>query len=71
MAREKIQAEPRFEADVPAESVYSAAALAENHKAFRVPREIVTVALRLAGRQSATFSEAAAIIEKFKNEEVK
>lgn len=54
-----------------AESVYTAAELADNHKAFQAPREIVVVALRLAGKKTATFREAKNIIDKFKNKEVK
>ena len=57
--------------EVVNESVYTAAELAENHKAFKTSREIVEVALRLAGKKSASFTEAKAIIEKFKNKEVK
>lgn len=53
------------------ESVYTAAELAENHKAFQASREIVVVALRLAGKKTATFAEAKTIIEQFKNKEVK
>ena len=53
------------------ESVYTAAELADNHKEFRTSYEIVVVALRLAGKQTATFTEAKHIIEKFKNKEVK
>lgn len=53
------------------ESVYTAAELAESHKAFNTSREIVVVALRLAGKQQATLAEAKSIIEKFKNKEVK
>lgn len=53
------------------ESVYSAQELADNYKAFGTYREIVVVALRLAGKKSATFAEAKQIIEKFKNKEVK
>lgn len=52
-------------------SVYTAEELAANHKAFHTSREIVEVALRLAGKETATFAEAKAIIEKFKNKEVK
>lgn len=52
-------------------SVYTAAELAENHKVFNTTREIVEVALRIAGKKTATFAEAKAIIEKFKNKEVK
>lgn len=55
----------------PKESVYSAAELAENYKVFKTSREVVEVALRLAGKESATFTEAKTIIEKFKNKEVK
>ena len=53
------------------ESVYTAAELAENYKALQAPREIVVVALRLAGKETATFKEAKNIIDKFKNKEVK
>lgn len=53
------------------ESVYSAEDLANNHKAFNVPREIVVVALRLKGKTSATYAEAKSIIEEFKNRRVK
>ena len=53
------------------ESVYSAVELAENHKVFNTSREIVEVALRIAGKSSATLTEAKAIIDKFKKKEVK
>lgn len=53
------------------ESVYTAAELAANHKVFGTYKEIVVVALRQAGKEAATFSEAKNIIEKFKNKEVK
>ena len=53
------------------ESVYSAEELAANHKAFKTSREIVEIALRLAGKKTATFQEAEAIIEKFRTKEVK
>jgi hypothetical protein len=55
----------------PVESVYTAEELANNHKAFKTSYEIVKTALRLAGKDSATFTEAKNIIEKFKNKEVK
>lgn len=54
----------------PAESVYPAAELANNSKLFGTSREIVVVALRLAGKESATITEAKAIIDKFKNQKV-
>jgi hypothetical protein len=54
------------------ESVYTAEQLAGAHDAvFGVRREIVVVALRLAGKNEATVSEARTIIENFKNKEVK
>ena len=53
------------------ESVYTAEELAQNHKLFKTSYEIVTIALRLAGKDAATFTEAKAIIEKFKTKEVK
>lgn len=53
------------------ESVYTATELVENYKVFNTSREIVEVALRIAGKKTATFTEAKAIIEKFKNKEVK
>lgn len=55
----------------PAESVYTAEELAANHKAFNVSYEIAAIALRMAGKETATFTEAKAIIEKFKTKEVK
>ena len=54
-----------------AESVYSAEELAKNHRAFNTSHEIVVVALKLAKKKTATFAEAKAIIEKFKNREIK
>lgn len=53
------------------ESVYTAEELAKNHSAFNTSYEIVSVALRQAGKTTATFTEAKNIIEKFKNKEVK
>ena len=74
-AVEEIQEEaPKVETKVPAppaESVYTAADLVENHKVFNASREIVSIALRMAGKDAATFTEAKNIIEKFKNKEVK
>lgn len=52
------------------ESVYTARELADNYRAFGASKEIVTVALRLAGKETATFSEARKIIEKFSTKEV-
>lgn len=53
------------------ESVYTAKEMADNYKVFNTSREIVVVALRQAKKETATVSEAKAIIEKFKNKEVK
>ena len=74
-ATEAVEVKPIEQAPVQkppvTESVYSAAELANNHKIFNTYREIVVVALRLAGKDSATISEAKKIIEEFKNKEVK
>lgn len=80
MATKSKNAEPRVE-ETPVkevttkapeqESVYTASELADNYKVFGTYREIVVVALRLAGKKTATLSEAKNIIEKFKNKEVK
>lgn len=66
-------ATPKKEATVKrvSESIYSAAELAANHTLFNTSYEIVAIAMRLAGKKEATFSEAKAIIEKFKSKEVK
>ena len=70
MSKPKVK-EPRAEeAPMVNESVYSAGELADNYKLFKTSREIVIVALRLAGKKEATFPEAQRIIEKFKNKEV-
>lgn len=53
------------------ECVYTAAELVANHKVFNTSREIVEVALKLAGKTSATKAEAKTIIDKFKSKEVK
>ena len=53
------------------ESVYTAEELAASHKAFKTSREIVEIALRLAGKKTATFTEAKEIIDKFRTKEVK
>ena len=68
-ATESVVKEP--ETTPVAESVYSREELANNHKAFGTYREIVDVALRVAGKNEATFAEAKNIIDKFKNKEVK
>ena len=53
------------------ESVYTAAELIANHKVFNTSREIVEVALQIAGKRAATFTEAKTIIDNFRNKEVK
>ena len=67
----KTKAEEAAEVVKPVESVYTAEELANSHKAFKTSREIVVIALKLAKKETATFSEAQAIIDKFKNKEVK
>ena len=56
---------------VVSESVYTAEDLAKNHNAFQTSYEIVSIALRQAGKKAATFAEAKKIIDKFKTKEVK
>lgn len=72
-AKEAVMEEPvKEQVQAPVvESIYTADQLAANHKVFKAPREIVVVALRLAGKKEATFTEAQSIIESFKNKEVK
>ena len=53
------------------ESVYTAEELIANYKVFKTSKAIVTVALKLAGKKTATLAEAKAIVEKFKHKEVK
>ena len=55
----------------PVESEYTAEELAANYKVFKTSYAVVIVALRLAGKKTATLSEAKKIIEEFKNKEVK
>ena len=69
-AADPVKEAPAVEARVN-ESVYSAEELARNHKLFKTSYEIVAVALRVAGKKEATFTEAQQIIENFKNREVK
>lgn len=52
-------------------SVYTVEELADNYRTFNTYREIVAIALRKAGREKYTLAEAKAIVEKFKNKEVK
>lgn len=52
-------------------SVYTIAELVQNHKAFGASYEIVSVALRLAGKSTYTSAEAQTIIDKFRTKEVK
>lgn len=74
-AKAKAAVDPVKEAPVVQpkanESVYTAEELAQNHKFFKTSYEIVAVALQMAGKKAATFSEAKKIIENFKNREVK
>lgn len=68
---EPVESTPAVVAAPVKESVYTAEELADNHKVFGTFREIVTVALARAGKESATVSEAKNIIDNFKNKEVK
>lgn len=56
----------------PAAPKYTAAELAQaSKKVFNTSPDIVTAALRMAGVESATIAEAAEVIKKFANKEVK
>ena len=73
-AEEKVVETPIKKPAAPAPvqaRVYTAAELADNYRAFNTTREIVVVARRKAGKETATLAEAKTIIEKFKNREVK
>lgn len=70
-AVEESIVEPVAKRPAPAESVYTAAELADNYRKFNTFREVVIVALRKAGKETATLAEAKEIIEKFKTKEVK
>lgn len=65
------EAKTEAKTEAPAESIYTREELANSHKVFGTYREIVDVALRMAGKDTATLTEAKAIVEKFKNKEVK
>ena len=53
------------------ECTYPVEELVKAYKTFDAPYEIVAVALKLSGIETATVSEAQKIIEKFKKQEVK
>lgn len=53
------------------ESIYTIEELTKAHKALGAPYEIVAVALRLSGKETATEAEAKSIIQKFMKQEVK
>ncbi len=74
MANDKPKVEAVEKAPVKpvvAESIYPAAELAKNYQVFKTSRAIVETALKLAGKKTATLTEATEIINKFKNKEVK
>ena len=54
-----------------AEPLYTAAQLADGHREFGTSRAIVTCALRLAGKDKATLTEARKIVDTFRKKEVK
>ena len=67
---EETVKEPVVEAPAQTESIYTAEELIKNHSAFKVSREIVVVALKKANKKTATYAEAKAIIENFKNRRI-
>ena len=68
-AKEVVK-EQATEAPAKVESVYSTEELVKNYSAFNASREIVAVALKQAKKESATYEEAKAIIEKFKTRRI-
>ena len=55
----------------PSDSVYSAAELANAARArFKVPPEVVQVALKLAGKKEATLQETQKIVKEFMERKV-
>jgi hypothetical protein len=59
-------------ASKPADSVYSAADLAgDARKRFGVPPEVVTAAMKMAGKRWATLIEAERTVKEFLEREVK
>lgn len=80
MAKEKMKKEEKPEMSAVVEtrtietapaSIYTIDELTANYQAFGTYREIVAVALRLAGKNRLTILEARKIVEAFKNKEVK
>lgn len=65
-----VKEEPKVKPIVP-ESTYSAAELTRAHKTLGASYEIVAVALKQAGKERATFTEAQEIVDRFKTREVK
>lgn len=65
-----VKEEPRV-TPIVRESTYSAAELARAHKTLGASYEIVAVALKQAGKERATFTEAKEIVNRFKTREVK
>lgn len=55
----------------PTESTYAAAELAKAHKTLGTSYEIVAVALKQAGKERATITEAKEIVDRFIKREVK
>lgn len=68
---EAVEVTPAKAEKAAQESIYTATELADNYKVFGTFREIVVIALRKAGKETATLSEAKKIVDAFKNKEVK
>ena len=67
----KMEPTETVQKTAPQTSTYTIKELIAAHKAFNAPQEIVAVALKLSGKETATEAEAKKIIEEFKNQEVK
>lgn len=69
--KEKAGAKAVTNVAQPTESTYPAAELAKAHKTLGTSYEIVVVALKQAGKERATITEAKEIIARFMKREVK
>lgn len=69
--KEKAGAKAVTKVAQPTESTYAVAELAKAHKTFDTSYEIVAVALKQAGKERATITEAKEIIARFMKREVK
>lgn len=65
------EAKPVAKKEKPQECVFSAAEIASSYRIFGTSKPMVVAALKVAGIEKATLTEAKKIIDKFLNKEVK